>query len=102
MPTNHTIMTVRNDDFSAVNGTSLQGYVETTYDRLVATFGEPTYADGPDCGDKVQYEWVLRTDAGVATVYDWKNYGRDGKDETTWHIGGHDKAVVAEVQKALR
>ena len=24
---------------------SLQGYVKTTYDKLVKTFGEPTYTD---------------------------------------------------------
>jgi hypothetical protein len=99
--TNHNIMTIRDNDFSVINGTSLQGYVDTTYDKLVETFGEPTTSE-PSGDDKVQYEWVLRTPAGVATVYDWKNYGRDGKLTRDWHIGGHDKAVVALVQAALR
>lgn len=99
--TNHEILTIRNDNDFAANGTSLQGHVATTYGRLVDTLGEPTYSD-PSGDDKVQYEWVLRTPAGVATVYDWKNYGSDGRDTVDWHIGGHDKSVVALVSAALR
>jgi hypothetical protein len=37
------------------DGTSLQGYVTTTYAELVAKFGEPTFTNG----DKVTAEWVL-------------------------------------------
>ena len=79
-------------------GTSLMGYVETNYDRLVAVFGEPTYLGR---GDKVTAEWVLEFDDGtVATVYDWK------EDETPmgqyeWHIGGHRRSAVDRVQECL-
>lgn len=82
------------------SGTCLQGYVTTTFDRLVATFGEPTEFD-PDGGDKVQAEWVLQTPAGIATIYDWKNYGIDARTVTDWHIGGHDGSVVPVIGAAL-
>lgn len=93
-----TITTSRNWEDSV--GTSLQGYVDTTYERLVDRFGEPTVSD-PSGSDKVQYEWILHTPAGIATVYDWKNYDTDGRLTTDWHIGGRDEAVVSIVQAAL-
>lgn len=82
------------------SGTHLQGYVTTTFDRLVATFGRPTYSD-PSGSDKVQYEWVLQTPAGIATVYDYKNYGIDARTVTDWHVGGHDGSVVPVIGAAL-
>ena len=92
-------MTITQTTESA-SGTCLQGYVTTTYDRLVALFGEPTYSD-PSGEDKVQYEWTLKTPAGIATVYDWKNYGIDARNVTNWHVGGFDKSVVAPITAAL-
>lgn len=53
-----------------VTGTCLQGTINTSYDRLVDLFGEPTQleADG-----KVQVEWAVKfTDGTLATIYDWK------------------------------
>ena len=44
-------------DTKKANGTSLQGYVNTTFDKLNEVFGEPLY---PNSGDgKVICEWVL-------------------------------------------
>lgn len=90
---------------SAVNGTHLQGYVDTTYARLVEVFGEPHF-DGD--GYKVDAEWVLETPAGVATIYNYKsgkNYnGEDGLPVTSitdWHIGGHNKDVVGHIVGAV-
>jgi hypothetical protein len=86
---------------SSVAGTSLVGYVRTTYDRLVATFGEPSLLG--DVNEKVQAEWVLKFDDGtIATIYDWKNYG-DGVPEFPydWHIGGHNGKAVSRVVTAL-
>ena len=87
-------------------GTSLQGYVTVTYERLVATFGIETY-DG-DC-DKVDAEWEIMTPAGIATIYnykDGKNYngvhGKAKENITDWHIGGKNKDVVKYVLKALK
>lgn len=88
-----------NSEAVNVNGTSLMGYVSTTYDTLVEKFGEPTYTD---CGDKVNTEWCLEFEVDAdngsvgedgnieyvtATIYDWKvdatPYG-----EYNWHVGG--------------
>jgi hypothetical protein len=90
---------------SEVSGTHLQGYVETTFARIVEVFGEP-HTDGD--GYKVDAEWVLRTPAGIATIYnykDGKNYNGEAgmrvQDITDWHIGGHNEEVVEIIQKAL-
>jgi hypothetical protein len=88
-------------------GTHLQGYVNTTYVRLVATFGEPN-AEGDNY--KVQAEWNLLTDAGdVVTIYDYKEgdcylgegEGIPAEDVTDWHIGGHTPTVVSWVEARL-
>ena len=79
---------------SLINGTCLQGYINTSYRDLVECFGEP-HCDGD--GYKVDAEWMLRFEDGtVATIYNWKdgkNYcGEDGlavEDITEWHIGGY-------------
>ena len=36
----------------------LQGYVKTTYDKLVEVFGEPTHTDA-DPYEKVNCEWTV-------------------------------------------
>lgn len=75
---------------SNFNGTSLRGYVETDYQRLVEVLGEPCH--GPDdlTGDKVTCEWSVEFEDGVvATVYDWKTYTGTPKTKYRWHIGGY-------------
>ena len=90
-------------DSFAANGTSLRGYVKTTYTDLVAIFGEPQRG-----GDKTTAEWVVTFGRGkdkvVATIYDWKEYDTP-MGEYNWHVGGHDfmasvlvNEVVAEYQ----
>ena len=88
-----------------VSGTSLQGYVDVSYARLVEVFGEPN-----DVGDqyKIDVEWCIHTIDGDATIYNWKdsrNYlgedGMDVEDIMDWHIGGMNKGVVHWVRKAL-
>lgn len=81
----------------ANDSSQLMGYVETTYDALVQTFGEPAN-DGD--GYKTRAEWILRTPAGVAKVYDYKD-DADVRDVTDWHVGGTDPDVVNHVQDAL-
>jgi hypothetical protein len=84
------------DNISALNGTSLQGYVLTTYDTLVELFGEGI---GP--GDKTTAEWVLEFDDGtVATIYDWKEY-ETPMGLYRWHVGGKQRTVVAMVEDVL-
>lgn len=83
-------------------GGSLQGYLPnpTTYDELVGMFGEP---DGP--GDKTLAEWtvIFHTSLGDvhATIYDYKNYGQDARDITSWHVGGNVSGVVDLCHRAL-
>ena len=91
------------------DGTSLQGYVTTTYAELVARFGEPTLTNG----DKVTAEWVLDFkvvkpgeadedfDYVTATIYDWKEY-ETPMGNYRWHIGGKDLDAVEAVTTTLR
>ena len=77
-----------------VTGTCLQGTINTSYDRLVDLFGEPTQleADG-----KVQVEWAIKfTDGTLATIYDWKEE-KTVSAVTEWHVGGHTQHALYNV-----
>jgi len=50
-----------------IGGTSLMGYVHTSYDDLVAVFGEPHFYE-PGTDDKVQCEWGFEYDGEVFTI----------------------------------
>lgn len=79
------------------NATSLQGYVETTYDFLKENLGEAVHEDW----DKVTCSWEIEfIDGSVATIYDWKTESTPtGKYH--WHIGGHSPSCVEKVQDLL-
>lgn len=93
----------RNTDASM---SSLQGFLDVSYDQLVSAFGEPHH-DGD--GYKVDAEWVLKFEDGtIATIYNYKtgkNYnGDDGeevKDIRDWHVGGFNKNAAILVAEAL-
>ena len=91
-----------NDEAISISGTSLMGYIKTTYSDLVEKFGEPTYENG----DKTTVEWSLQFfdgDTGdfvTATIYDWKMHGTPF-GEYNWHIGGHGMEAVDEVYEAM-
>ena len=82
-------------------GTSLCGYVETSYSKLVELFGEPKDEETDDY--KISTIWVVENKEGrVLDIYDWKMtvlYDHDGYeiDEFrelpvyNWHIGGNSK-----------
>jgi hypothetical protein len=87
------------------NGTSLKGHIKTTYNELVAAFGEPCVNDGPSEWEKVTIEWILRAQNGsIVTIYDWKNYGKQPApdEEFEWNIGGHHASAVALVKEAMQ
>ena len=87
---------VKSVDSFYVNGTSLQGYVNTTYANLVSLFGQ-----GIGGGDKTTAEWVLKFDDGtIATIYDWKECCTP-MGNYQWHVGGNSRKVVAMVQDVL-
>jgi len=72
-----------NDVTSNINGTSLIGYVRTTYDNLVANLGEPEMG-----WDKSTAHWTIEaSDGTVCTIYDWKEWSTP-KCEYDWHVGG--------------
>ena len=73
-----------NDVTSEISGTSLIGYVRTTYDNLVANLGEPEYG-----WDKSTAHWTIEaSDGTVCTIYDWKT-DFTPQCEYDWHVGGH-------------
>jgi hypothetical protein len=94
------VMNFVTGDFNAV-GTCLQGHINTSYDRLVETFGEPTIYEGNETDGKVQAEWTIKfTDGILATVYDWKT-DVTPESVTEWNIGGHSDAAVYNVIDAV-
>ena len=86
-------------------GTSLQGYITTSYDKLVEAFGEPDLepSDKTTCEWHIEFTVVDEYGDEVmipATIYDWK------LDETpyhtyNWHIGGFNMSAVDLVNEAL-
>lgn len=83
-----------------INGTSLKGYIKTTYAKLFDVFGEP-YRGPDDAGDKVTCEWRIQFDDGtVATIYDWK-LDSTPFEEYRWHIGGRSMDAVDRVLTAM-
>ena len=83
-------------NYAETNGTSLQGYIRTTYNDIVKVLGKPYYADDDN---KVTAEWAIKFDDGpVATIYDWK-VNKTPMYEYEWHIGGHSRNAVLYVKE---
>lgn len=92
-----------------LNGTSLQGYVDVPFSKVVSVFGEPGDCDGY----KVAFQWeIVFADGTVAAIYDYKSSSLydDGNptpaamraaEFSDWHIGGHNKRAVELVHLAL-
>ena len=85
-------------------GSSLQCYMKTTYQKLVALFGMPLLFDNY----KSDAEWVVRFKGEILTIYNYKtgkNYlGEDGQeteDITDWHIGGTNKEIAEEFSRMV-
>lgn len=75
---------------SEVDGSSYQGCVIVSYEKLIELFGQPI-----DGFEKTQKEWVLEFEDGTyVTIYDWKEYGTPYTEVTEWHIGGFQKESV--------
>ena len=86
------------------SGGHLQGYIDCDYKTLKKLFGQPSDSDGY----KVDAEWTVKTPAGIASIYnykDGKNYcGASGTPKTKirdWHIGGNDINVVAWIMAVV-
>ena len=100
------------DDCVNVNGTSLQGTITTTYDKLVEIFGKPTYTDA-DPYEKVNAEWTVEArtlnswaddeedaESVIFTIYNWKD-GRIPTEEYDWHIGGYGFNAVEAAEAII-
>lgn len=100
-----------NDDMIDVEGVDLQGYVSTTYQKLVDTFGDPTI--GSDMSDA---EWVLQfkvphNDEGyseeveyvAATVHKVDEWDEDNIPDGIykWHVSGFDEDALDCVKEVL-
>lgn len=85
-------------DKTKANGTSLQGYIQTTFDKLVELLGEPL--KGSDDG-KTTTEWIIEFEGESATIYDWK-VKNTPKDLYEWHVGGRSTKVIEHLSKALK
>ena len=95
------------------NGSSHQGTINTTYDRLVSVLGEPTYVDtGRD--EKVNCEWSLEvvyqnpisddpedTKTDIVTVYNWCT-GSIPYTLYPWHVGGRSWVAEEIVNEIIR
>ena len=88
-----------------VNGTSFQGEITATFEKLLKVFGTPL---GASSDNKVDVEWNLEVGDVIATIYNWKNgvahMGSDGTnpvDITRWHIGGKSKGAVWTIEEIL-
>ena len=96
---------------SKANGTSLSGYIKTSYSTLVKLFGESL---GPSSDNKVAAEWHLLIkdrgeEVGFATIYnykDGKNYagpnGLNVEDIETWHVGSKSKIDLYNVEDYIK
>src|SRR5258708_2795250 len=92
-------------DFESMKGTERQGYLTASYDHLVSLFGEPLQGDH----DKVDANWIIETDRGIGTIYNYKDGkawlgdgGRDVQDITFWHVGGADEAAAQAIMEIVR
>ena len=92
-------MKFENSEFINTHATNFKGRLEDiSYDRLIETFGEPTFKGDMD---KISVQWCLEFEDGtVATIYDW-----DTPPEKlmcwSWHVGGFSYKAHELVQETL-
>jgi len=87
-----------NDPQTRTQGTSLQGYLDITFQELFWILGEPK------TNDKSLAHWtILGSIQGswiVATIYDQRT-NRDVERITDWNIGGYDQKALQLVRRAI-
>ena len=90
---------------ATTNGTSLQGYLQSSYDNIVRVYGEPL-----EGRYKIDAEWIIEWEDGlIGTIYNWKNgknyLGEEGlevEDITEWNIGGSKKIVETRINNKVK
>lgn len=78
------------------SGSSLKGYVETTYKDIVNRLGKPNVPKSVD--GKTNAEWCFAIDDEIVTIYDYKTIGAP-KGLYDWHIGGFSKKALKIVER---
>lgn len=82
------------------HGSSLVGYMRTTYDDIVKVLGEPHYVS--DGSDKITAEWYIRfVDGPLVTIYDYKEE-ETPKGLYDWHIGGISKNALIFISELFK
>jgi hypothetical protein len=93
------------------NGTSLSGYIKTSYSTLVELFGDSL---GPSADNKVAAEWHLLIkdrgeEVGFATIYNYKtgiNYderhGLEVENIRDWHVGSKSTLDFYNVEDYIK
>ena len=108
---------LRNAENGELDGTSLQGQIDMSYEDMICIFGKPHENDG----HKVDAEWSFvasfwekdSTEGFMEEVefslYNWKdgrNYcGSEGlplSDITDWNIGGRSHKAVDVVHRIIK
>ena len=84
------------DNYTDVaDGTWKIGSLNGIYYRdLVNKLGQPTVIGSGD--DKVQYEWIMKFEDQIFTIYDWKTYDAEYTEYEldTWSIGGNANSAA--------
>ena len=83
------------NDTQETNGTFKIGDLKGIYYLdLVKKLGVPTVTGSGD--DKVQYEWIMKFDGEIFTIYDWKTYDVEYTEYEldTWSIGGNENSAA--------
>jgi len=96
--------TTHNENRISINGTSLVGYINIPYDRVVKVFGEPMEGI-----DKTDAEWNIKfEDNTVVAIYNCKNginyLGPNGTPTDLicdWNIGGKHERDISLIKLAL-
>lgn len=84
-----------------INFTSYQGAINTTYDKLLNIFGEPSILGSGD--GKVRVTWIMYfpQQQEYITIYDFKDYDILIEEVTDWHIGGYSHKAVDMIQSLI-
>jgi len=92
-------MKFENSEYVNTHRTNFKGRLEDiSYERLVETFGEPTFKGDMD---KISVEWCLEFEDGtVATIYDWETPFK-AVHNRLWHVGGFSYKAHELVREAL-
>ena len=86
---------VFNNYTDVADGTWKIGSLNGVYYRdLVNKLGQPSVVGSGD--NKVQYEWIIKYENRIYTIYDWKTYDPEYTEYEldTWSIGGNAKSTL--------